>query len=166
MKRYMYMLLKAMKSMRIEEDKVQIEELKRYLQKYLGDRGDEYVVIDIGTAPHLLLSLDKEDKNRRGYNDMRVLKATYKSIDFNTSLYLRDLDELEVFENSLLIIKKVDLPYEYSTSPGIGPKVIFEDVSDKEKGKAEVRVTVNPHITIKYNKTADVRKVKIERTWK
>lgn len=164
--RYMYMLLKAMKSMKIEEDRVRVEELKRYLKEYLGDKGGDYVVIDIGSAPHLLLSLDKEDKTRRSFNDMRVLKATYKSIDFSTNWFLRDLDELEVYENTLLIIKKTDLPYDYSTSPDFGPTVTFEDVSDKEKGKAEVRVTVNPHLAIRYNKKAKVRRVKIERTWK
>lgn len=161
--RYMCMLLKAVKNMRIKDDSIHASEIKKYLKKYFGDNGDKYFVINIGTAPLLLLYLDKEDKERRGINDMRIMNATYKSYDFNMSWYMKDHDDLEEFNDTILIIKKTDLPYDYSTSPDFGPKVIFEDLSNKEEGKAEVRVTVNPHLAIRYSKKAEVRRVKIKR---
>ena len=114
----------------------------------------------------MLMSMDRNDKERRGYNDMRVLKATYKTYSFTSEWYLNAIPDVEDYEGTIIIMKKADLPYVCSSSSKIGPSVEFEDVSDKEKGKAEVRVTVDPNLMMKYNKNAEITRVKVVKLWR
>lgn len=150
--RYFYILMDAFQKMKTKTDAVQIGNLKRYVKDFLGNNGEHYVIIDIG-APRLLLSLD---------NDETFSKATYKHYDYNFGWYLKDLKELESFNNTMIIIKKVDLPCLCSNPTQNDVDVYFDDISDENQGRAEVRVTVNPNYVVKYNKNVEIRKIKVE----
>lgn len=164
--RYLYMLLTAINNMKVNESTVEMGDMQRYLKDYLGDKGEEYMLIEIGGSALLLMSMDRNDKERRGYNDMRVLKATYKTYSFTAGWYINDIPDVEDYEGTIIIMKKADLPYVCSSSSKIGPSVEFEDVSDKEKGKAEVRVTVAPNLMMKYNKNIEITRVKVVKLWR
>ena len=164
--RYVYMLLRAMQSMIINDESIEYGGIRRYLRGYLGDKGEDYMIIEIGGSSLLLMTLDKGDKERVGFGDMRVMKASYKSYDFNVGWYLNDIAKIADFNDTIIIIKKTDLPYVCSSSSELGPTVDFADVSDKDAGKAEVRVTVNPNLLMKYSKETVIKRVKVERPWR
>ena len=99
---------------------------------------------------------------KTGYNDEKVMKAIYKSYSLDNGWFMNGFNETEDFSNTIVVIKKDDLPYVCSiSSTGYGPTVDFEDVSDRESGIAEVRVIVNPNLEMKYSKKAKVTRLKV-----
>jgi hypothetical protein len=64
-----------------------------------------------------------------------------------------------------MLIKKADLPALVRENNNASPEVGFKDESDKEKGVAAVRMTVNPQMVVKYNPNAQVIRVKIPLKW-
>ena len=160
--RYLYLLMNAIHNMNMNDIVVDSNHVKRHLKELLGDKGNEYMVLDFCSAPLLLLSLDKEDKENYGYNDEKVMKATYKSYSLDNGWFMNGFNETEDFSNTIVVIKKDDLPYVCGiSSTGYGPTVDFEDVSDRESGIAEVRVIVNPNLEMKYSKKAKVTRLKV-----
>ena len=61
----------------------------------------------------------------------------------------------------MIIIKKSDLPFVYSTVKENAPSVSVHDESDQKKGSAVVRITVNPNWEAKYCKESRVLKIRL-----
>lgn len=66
---------------------------------------------------------------------------------------------MEPFKKTVVIIRKEDLPYVFSTCTDSRPSVTLVDESDKEKGEAIMRITVNPNLALKYSREAKVVRV-------
>lgn len=160
--RYLFILYNAIMSMRLKEESVQVLELSKWIETYLGDRGEDYVIIDTGGSSHLLMDLDKHDGPRRWF-DWSFKKAAYKHYDLQMGWYLKDLEEIEPFDNTVIIIKKTDLPYVTMADGYDGPSLSFSDKSNRNDATALVRITVNPNLAVRYNKDTEAVKIKVIR---
>ena len=60
------------------------------------------------------------------------------------------------------MIRKDNLPALEGETEEASPAIEFKDESDKEKGMAAVRVTVDPKMLVKYNDNVQVTRVKIK----
>lgn len=165
MSRYMYILLRAIQNMRVKDVEVQRDEVARYLRRLLDKQGEKYVIVDLTASYLFLLSLDRKETGEMGLNKNKVFNAAYKDYNFDYGWFLYDLEELEPYKDTIVIIKRTDLPYVCSSASEFGPKVEFEDQSDKDEGIADVRVTVNPNFLIKYSKKAIITRVKVLRNY-
>ncbi len=122
----------------------------------------DYVIIDTGGSSHLLMDLDKHDGPRRWF-DWSFKKAAYKHYDLQMGWYLKDLEEIEPFDNTVIIIKKTDLPYVTMADGYDGPSLSFTDKSNRNDATALVRITVNPNLAVRYNKDTEAVKIKVIR---
>ena len=159
--RYIFMFYSALLNMKLTENKVEVEDLIDYITDYLGDRGSDYVVIETGSSSRLMMELD-EDVRTNWFNQ-KFKRAEYKHYDQNIGWYLSDIEEIESFNETVVIIKKEDLPFVESIVTPEGPDISFAEESDMEKGYAYVRLTINPNLIAKYSKDTEVVRLKIIR---
>ena len=106
------------------------------------------------------VELDKIEKRYPWRN--RFKKAELHPFELDTSFYVRDFAEMEQFRGTLLLIRKENLPALEGETEDASPAIEFKDESDKEKGIAAVRVTVDPKMVVKYNENAQVIRVKVK----
>lgn len=159
--RYLFMFYSVILDMKITENVVEVEDLVDVITDYLGGRGSDYVVIETGSSSRLLTELDNE--NRNNWFDQKFKGAEYKHYDLSVGWNLADIEEIESFNETVVIIKKEDLPFVESTVTSGEPNVSFTEESDMEKGYAYVRLTINPNLIAKYSKDAKVMRLKIVR---
>ena len=159
--RYLFMFYSVILDMKITENVVEVEDLVDVITDYLGGRGQDYVVIETGSSSRLLMELDNE--NRNNWFDQKFKGAEYRHYDLSVGWYLSDIEEIESFDETVIIIKKKDLPFVESTVTPGEPDVSFTEESDMEKGYAYVRLTINPNLIAKYSKDAKVMRLKIVR---
>lgn len=131
-------------------------------EKYVGGKGSDYVVLDNDSSMDVMLTMDKP-KNGAKWPFHRYYKcAYYYNAGRGTSFYLQDLPLVESFDKTILIVQFKDMPTPVPVTDGSRPLVHFKDESDKEKGWATVRITVDPCLVAKYNKNAEVLRVRIK----
>lgn len=157
--RYLFMFYNVILEMKMTENEVEVEDLVDVITDYLGGRGEDYVVIETGSSSRLLMELDNE--NRNNWFDQKLKGAEYKHYDLSVGWYLSDIEEIESFDETVVIIKKKDLPFVESTVTPEEPDVSFAEETDMEKGYAYVRLTINPNLIAKYSKDAEVIRLKI-----
>ena len=76
---------------------------------------------------------------------------------------MRDVDLPIIFKNSLLILRKEDYPSLFKKSEDVMPQVIIADESNRDTGRAAVRVTVIPNMEMHYYKNSKVLWVELTR---
>ena len=149
----------ALLNMKMTENEVEVENLVDYITTYLGEQGSDYVVIETGSSSRLMMELD-EDVRTNWFNQ-KFKGADYKHYDLSVGWYLSDIEEIESYNETVVIIKKKDLPFVESTVTPGEPDVSFTEESNMEKGYAYVRLTINPNLIAKYSKDAEVMRLKI-----
>lgn len=159
--RFLFMFYSVILDMKMTENEVEVEDLVDVITDYLGGRGADYVVIETGSSSRLLMELDNE--NRNNWFDQKLKGAEYKHYDLSVGWYLSDIEEIESFDETVVVIKKKDLPFVESTVTPEEPDVSFAEETDMEKGYAYVRLTINPNLIAKYSKDAEVMRLKIVR---
>lgn len=159
--RYQFILYSSLLNMKMKEYNVDVENIVDVIAAYLGEQGSDYVVIETGSSSRLMMELDKDVSTN--WFDQKFKGAEYKHYDLNIGWYLSDIEEIESFNETVVVIKKKDLPFVESTVTPEEPNVSFAEESDMEKGYAYVRLTINPNLIAKYSKDAEVVRLKIIR---
>lgn len=157
--RYQYMFYSAISKMRITDMSMPVNDFERYFVKHYGACGKDYMIIDSDSLMHLFCEFDKKPRNLFNMLHRQFKGADYKLYDLSIGRYLRDLPELAPFKNTIVIIKKENLPYIFSTVLDNRPTVSLEDESDKDSGDAVVRMTVNPNWALRYSSETKVVRV-------
>lgn len=160
--RYIVMIYSALAHMHIIDVSIPIDEFEEYFEKNVGKNASEYFIIDSDSHMNLFYKMDELEDGRRFSFDRTYKCASYKLYDLSVGWYLRDVPDLEPFKETLIIIKRRDLPAVNSISGIEGPSVVFTDESDREKGIAAVSMKVNPNYQIKYNKNVEVLRLRLE----
>ena len=137
--------------MKITDEEIPIDKFEDYFVKEVGENGSEYVMIDSGSHWDVMYNLFG-----RKFHD-----AEYYSYDLNVGWHFKDVEELDPFMNTLLIVKKTDLPAVISTSLVGEPDVSLMDESEWMNGVAEVGIRVNPNYEIRYSPNAKVLRIKL-----
>ncbi len=159
--RYLYMVYYAIRNMKINEAEVLITDLGKWIEEYMHGKGEEYIVIETGSASLLLMELDHSEST--SLNHWKFKKAAYRHYDLSTSWYMRDMEEVKSFDNTVIVMKKKELPYVQCETDSYGPHVIYEDESNMKEAEALVRITVNPNLLARYSKDAEVVRIKVVR---
>ncbi|MBQ7490867.1 MAG: hypothetical protein IJT51_10175 [Bacteroidales bacterium] len=149
--RYLFMVYSAISKMKITDEEIPIDKFEDYFVKEVGENGSEYVMIDSGSHWDVMYNLFG-----RKFHD-----AEYYSYDLNVGWHFKDVEELDPFMNTLLIVKKTDLPAVISTSLVGEPDVSLMDESEWMNGVAEVGIRVNPNYEIRYSPNAKVLRIKL-----
>ena len=159
--RYLFMVYSAVKNMKISETEVLVTDLGKWIEDYMQGKGEEYIVIETGSASLLLMELDHSESS--WLNHWKFKKAAYRHYDLTTSWYMKDVEEVKPFDNTVIVMKKKDLPYVQCETEPYGPHVMYEDESNRTEAEAVVRITVNPNLLVRYEKDADVQRIKVVR---
>ena len=149
--RYLFMVYSAISKMKLIDVEMPIDKFEDYFVKEVGENGSEYVMIDSGS--HWDVMYSSSDRMFHG--------AEYHSYDLNIGWYFKDVEELDPFMNTLLIIRKINLPAVISTSLVGEPDVVLMDESEWMNGVAEVSIHVNPNYEIRYSPNAKVLRIKL-----
>ena len=160
--RYFYILYQALSSMKITDVTVKWDKFEQMFVKHVGNKGDEYVIIDNDSSMDVMMTMDKP-KNGAKWSFHRYYKgAFYYHAGRGSTLYLQDEPLVEAFDKTILIARFKDLPTPVAVSSDSLPMVNFEDESDREKGWATVRITVDPCCVAKYSKNAEILRVRVK----
>ena len=162
--RFEMLFYQAVMCMKIKDVLIETADLGDFIEGVLNAEGKEFVIVETCLDLYNFVELDKEKERKYPWRQ-HFKEAEIHSFDLNTNIYLRDVTELEQFRGSLMLIKKADLPALVRENNNASPEVGFKDESDKEKGVAAVRMTVNPQMVVKYNPNAQVIRVKIPLKW-
>lgn len=157
--RAIYMIYSAISKMQLKRRKVSVGDFESVLKKYTKGKNDEYVIIDTDCELDVLLERDSRDT----YGEWNYKGAEYKKLFLDAREYLRDLDLPIIFKNSLLVLRKEDYPSLFKKSEDVVPQVIIADESDRDSGKAAVRVIVMPNMEMRYYKKSKVLWVELTR---
>lgn len=157
--RYQYMVYSALSKMKITDVSMPVKDFESYFVKHYGMHGNDYMIIDSDSLMHLFCEFDKNPQNTTSLLHRQYKGADHRLYDLSIGWYLRDIPELEPFKKTVVIIRKEDLPYVFSTCTDSRPSVTLVDESDKEKGEAIMRITVNPNLALKYSREAKVVRV-------
>ena len=160
--RFLVMIYSALAHMHIKDVSIPIDEFEEYFEKNVGKDASDFFIIDSDSRMNLFYKMDKLDDGRRFSFERTYKGAGYKLYDLNVGWYLRDIPELDSFKETLILIKKKDLPAVINTTDPAGPSVEFYDESDREKGVAAVCMIVNPNYEIKFNKDVEVLRLRLE----
>ncbi len=158
--RYQRLFYQAMTGMQIKDVEVEKDGLGDYVARILNEKGEEYVIVDTDLSLLNFVEMDKLEKRYPWRN--RFKKAELHSFELDTSFYMRDFAEMEKFRGTLLLIRKENLPDLECEAEDASPTIEIKDESDKEKGMAAVRITVDPKMVVKYNENAQVIRVKVK----
>lgn len=164
--RYYYLLLQAIGQMDVEEQHLSPDKFGVYLQQLVKDKGEDYMLIDCNSAMTSFMKYDKHDRDddEDWYRHVTTyLKANVQHLDIETSDFLRDLKEVREFQGMLLIIKQKDIPYLDAIVAGERCKLNYEEIIDKRRAIADMKITVDSNYLIRYNKKAKVIKVFTEK---
>jgi hypothetical protein len=159
--RFLFVFYMMISRMKITEKSIPIDEFEKFYIGYVRNKGEDYTIIDSDSHLNLFYDLDELNDGRRSSFDRTYKGSDYKNYDLSVEWYLRDVEEIEPFKNTLIIIKKSDLPFVYSTVKENAPSVSVHDESDQKKGSAVVRITVNPNWEAKYCKESRVLKIRL-----
>ena len=162
--RYEMLFYQAVTDMMIKDVVIEKDDVGDYVEGVLGTDGEKYVIVETGLDLFHFVELDKEKERKYPWRQ-HFKEAEIHSFDLNTNQYLRDVSDLEPFRGTLMLIKKADLPSLEREDKDASPEVAYKDESDRKKGVAAVRMTVDPKMVVKYNPNAVVIRVKVPLKW-
>ena len=139
----MHTVYEALSEMKIKDIKTKKARFGKKFLKIVGDEASDYVMINTDYDSKTKLQIDSP----ASFFDAKVVLP---------SELIRDMPMLQPFVNTITIIKKKDLPVLEATSKEKKTSVGFNDESDKDEGRANVRVTVYPPYAIYFSKDAEI----------
>lgn len=156
--RYLFMIYSALAHMHIKDVFISIDEFEEFFEENVGKDASEYFIIDSDSH----YNMEELVEGGRFSLGCTYKGASYKSCDLSFGWYLRDIPELESFKETLIIIKRKDLPAVLSISGTEGPSVDFTEESDREKGIAAISMVVNPNYEMRFSKEAEVFRLRLK----
>lgn len=155
--RFVYLALCAFCKMNIQELILKVSDFDLFFEKFTHGKKENYVLIGISTPFDAILNTTRVG-NEVFYRET----VPYIEIDaVGRYDLLKDLEQFNFFENSLLIVAKSDLPsIVNSTNENIS--FDFKEECDKSKMEMNVRTTVDIHKKVLFNKMANIAVVKIK----
>lgn len=161
--RYLYVVYSALSRMQIKDETISIDNFEQYFTGLVGEKGSDYIIIDSNSHMNLFYKMDALANGQR-FSIHRTYKgADYKDYDLDVGWYLRDLEVLEPFKNTLVIVKKIDLPALVKTSTDDVPNVEYKDESDSMNGTAKISMVINPNYESQFDKGAIVTRLRLEK---
>lgn len=158
--RYQRLFYQAITGMQIKDIEVEKDGLGDYVAEVLNNEGENYIIVETDLSLLNFVELDKLEKRYPWRS--RFKKAELHPFEIDTSFYMRDFVEMEQFRGTLLLIRKENLPALEGETKDASPAIDIKDESDKEKGMAAVRITVDPKMVVKYNDNAQIIRVKVK----
>ena len=144
-----YMLLNAIKEMKIKNVKIKIADFHNYLMKITNGRFEEYILLDINCQFQAFLKLEY-----KGHQNLNYFGMEYVPIESIDNRYLEDLPIMHDFYNSILIIRKSELPILMDRFNDVDVNV--EDASSVEDGKLDIKLTFDYGYELWYRKNANI----------
>ena len=160
--RYFYILYEALSNMNMTDVIWKWDNFEKEFLKHVGNEGEKYVIIDNDSMMYAMITMDKPKGGAKWSPHQFYKGAYYYNAGRCSSLYLQDIPLVESFDKTILIARFSDLPTPISVSEGGLPIISFNDESNKEKGWAVVRITVDPCIVAKYSKNAEILRVRVK----
>lgn len=145
-----YMLLNAIKEMKLKNVKIKIADFHNYLMKITNGRFEEYILLDINCQFQAFLKLEY-----KGYQNLNYFGMEYVPIESIDNRYLEDLPIMHDFYNSMLIIRKSELPILMDRFNN-DVDVNVEDASSVEDGKLDIKLTFDYGYELWYRKNANI----------
>lgn len=158
--RFLYILYEILSQMRIREVSVKLDDFEKLFIKEVGDKGKQYAIIDTDSYIEGLLEMDKLPEGQLWSMHRYYQGAYFYNAGVGTMNYLRDVPMAEAYDNTVVLVKFSDLPVLLTTAEDGKPSISISEEPDREKGWASVRVTIDPCLVAKFNKKAEVIKVK------
>lgn len=144
-----YMLLTAIKEMKIKKVKIKITDLHNYLMKITEGRFEEYILLDINCQFQAFLKLE-----HKGYQNLDYFGMKYVPVESIDNQYLKDLPIMNDFGNSMLIMRKSELPVLMDRLNDVDVKI--KDESSVEDGQLDIRITFDYGYELWYRKNVNV----------
>lgn len=144
-----YMLLNAIKEMKIKNAKIKIADFHNYLMKITNGRFEEYILLDINCQFQAFLKLEY-----KGYQNFDYFGMKYVPIESIDNRYLEDLPIMNDFYNSILIMRKSELPILMDRFNDVD--VTVKDESSVEDGKLDIRLTFDYGYELWYHNNANI----------
>lgn len=161
--RYLYVVYSALSEMQLKDETIPIDGFEQYFVRLVGDNGSDYIIIDSNSCMKYFYRMDSLEGGSRTFSFHQTFKgADYKYYDLNVGWYLRNLELLEPFKNTLVILKKDDLPT-IADKTANGPEVMLIDKSDREKGIGSISLAINPNYEARFDKKATVTRLRFEK---
>ncbi|WP_147327807.1 MULTISPECIES: hypothetical protein [Prevotellaceae] len=152
-----YMLLNAIKEMKIKNVKIKIADFHNYLIKITKGRFEEYILLDINSQFQAFLKL-----KHKGYQNLDYFGMKYVPIESIDNRYLEDLPIMNDFCNSMLIMKKSELPVLMDRLDDVDVKI--KDESSVKDGKLDIRTTFDYGYELWYRRNVNVFHILPQRT--
>lgn len=144
-----YMLLTAIKEMKIKKVKIKITDLHNYFMKITEGRFEEYILLDINCQFQAFLKLE-----HKGYQNLDYFGMKYVPVESIDNRYLKDLPIMNDFGNSMLIMRKSELPVLMDRLNDVDVKI--KDESSVEDGQLDIRITFDYGYELWYRKNVNV----------
>ena len=142
----MYAYLNALENMESTTDEICVSDVKTYLQEKTKGEYDKYALILI-------------DMKMLVNEDQTVMNI---ELDTHNFAFLDQLPSLEQFNNTFILIEKDQIPYLFYRDEGKSTTVNFTDLSSEEDGILEMAMVVDYGLSLRYNKSAKIRIVKVK----
>lgn len=120
-----------------------------YLIKITKGRFEEYILLDINSQFQAFLKLEY-----KGYQNLDYFGMKYVPIEFIDNLYLEDLPIMNDFCNSMLIMRKSELPVLMDRLDDVDVKI--KDESSVKDGKLDIRATFDYGYELWYHRNVNV----------
>lgn len=157
-RRATYMTFSAISQMNVERKKVSAGDFEQFFNSYTKGANSEYVIIDTECQFSTLLDKDTNLNNM----DSQYKGAKYKCVYLDAN-DMKDIPLMEVFRNSLIIIRKEDYPSLFKVQENKEPEISLEDYSDSSQGLVSIKVTMTPNMEIRYYRNTHVLMVELLR---
>lgn len=144
--RIMYAYLNVLENMESTTDEVCVSDVKTYLQEKTKGEYDKYALIHI-------------DQKMLVNEDQTVVNI---ELDTHNYAFLDQLPSREQFNNTFILIEKDQIPYLFYRDEGKSTTVNFTDLSSEEDGILEMAMVVDYGLSLRYNKSAKIRIVKVK----
>lgn len=144
-----YMLLNAIKEMKLKNVKIKIADFHNYLMKITNGRFEEYILLDINCQFQAFLKLEY-----KGYQNLDYFGMKYVPIESIDNRYLEDLPIMNDFCNSMLIMRKSELPVLMDRLDDVDVKI--KDESSVKDGKLDIRTTFDYGYELWYRRNVNV----------
>lgn len=159
--RYIYIVFEAVSQMKVRNVEMNWGEFEKLFNKYVGEKGDKYVIMDTDCSVDAMVKMDPLPKGQKWSFHRYYKGAYYYNTGFGTLFNLRDLPLAESFNKTVLLMKFADLPVLEPVAEDNRPEVTVLNEPHREKGWATVRITVDPRLVAKYSMNTEVIRLKI-----
>lgn len=146
--RLMYLFLMFADAVSPTFREVKNYDLKDYVRHQLKGRESEYVIVDVGHHCYVLLEPHFDDNRQMLFNQ----KTLYLDIDESRYSQLRDLPLYDKYHQSVLLIRKRDLPKLVKKSITVS----YKNISSLDEARYAVELTINPQIELQYSEKAEI----------